>query len=122
MGTDVNFWGGLFLFSIANYDLLNGKLLKRQSDKIIRSKCDSAQFVVHGENRSVYVLLAFYPQGPGRVLRKSKKKKKKNCSFQKSDYSINFFLSGQLIMLFTKILLDTVFKHKCKGGRHGKAF
>ncbi len=23
-------------------------------------------------------------------------------------------------MLFTKIMLDTVFKHKCKGGRHGK--
>ncbi len=82
MGTDVNFWGGLFLFSIANYDLLNGKLLKRQSDKIIRSKCDSAQFVVHGENRSVYVLLAFYPQGPGRVLRKSKKKKKKTAHFK----------------------------------------
>ncbi len=23
-------------------------------------------------------------------------------------------------MLFGKILLDTIFKHKCKGGRHGK--
>ncbi len=59
------------------------KLLKRQS-----KKCDSAQFVVNDENRPVYVLLPFHPQGPLRVPWKRKKKINiSNGCKSKSDYS-----------------------------------
>ncbi len=43
MGTDVDFFfgGGGGSILILYCKLLNGKLLKRQSDKMIRYKCDS---------------------------------------------------------------------------------
>ncbi len=75
------FGGGGGSILILYCKLLNGKLLKRQSDKMIRYNV-TAQFVVHDENRSVYVLLPLHPQGPGRVPWKSKK----NCTFQMAIY------------------------------------
>ncbi len=75
MGTDVDIFGRVYSYSkiTMTCNLHIGKLLKRQS-----KNCDSAQFVVHDENRPVYVLLPFHPQGPSRVPWKSKKKTKKH--------------------------------------------
>ncbi len=63
------FWGSILILSI-NYDLqlTYEKLLKRQSKK----KSDLSTVCCDIENRSVYVLLPFHPQGPSRVPWKSK--------------------------------------------------
>ncbi len=59
-----------------------GKLMKRQS-----KKCDST-ICCDIENRTVYVVLPFHPQGPSRVPWKSKKKKNISNGYKsKSDYS-----------------------------------
>ncbi len=91
MGTDVDFFflgggGGLFLFCIANY--LMASLLKRQSDKMIRYKCDSTVLLSMMRIDLCMFYCPYIPRGQVESHGKAKKLHFSNGYISKSDYRI----------------------------------